>query len=365
MFSTRCLVAALAVPALLVLCGAAVAQTPAADAVPARSLAAAKSWGYQLQKIDPDALAAAPYDVLVIDYSRDGSDARALTAAEVGKLKIGPDGRRRIVLAYLSIGEAEKYRYYWQPDWETSTLAPPWLAEANKRYRTNFLVRYWHEDWQAIIFRGENSYLGRILNAGFDGIYLDRVDMHQEFENENPAAGEQMIAFVKALAAHARALKPGFLVVPQNAEELLTDPGYRAVIDGLAKEDLLFGEVRAKRPNRPDQIETHVAPPEAHDRRAQAGLRRGIHRRPAGYRARQDACSRSYGFIPHFANRALNRMRIGDLPEPPAKPGRSSRRLRIVRSRPPLPPSFCCIAPKCVAAGFPDISLPPGGAGAK
>ena len=47
--------------------------------------------------------------------------------------------------------------------------------------------------------------------------------------------------------------------MPQNAEELLTDPGYRAVIDGLAKEDLLFGEVRAKRPNRPDQIETHVA----------------------------------------------------------------------------------------------------------
>ena len=215
------------------------AQPPTSDAAtsPARTLAAAKSWGYQLQKIDPNALAAAPHDVLVIDYSRDGSDARALTADEVGKLKIGPDGRRRIVLAYLSIGEAEKYRYYWQPDWETSTLAPPWLAEANKRYRTNFLVRYWHEDWQAIIFRGENSYLGRILNAGFDGIYLDRVDMHEEFENENPAAGEQMIAFVKALAAHARSLKPGFLVVPQNAEELLTDRSYRAVIDGLAKED--------------------------------------------------------------------------------------------------------------------------------
>ncbi len=28
-----------------------------------------------------------------------------------------------------------------------------------------------------------------------------------------------------------------------------------------------------------------------------------------------------YGFIPHFANRALNRMRIGDLPEPARQAG--------------------------------------------
>ena len=53
-----------------------------------------------------------------------------------------------------------------------------------------------------------------------------------------------MIAFVQALAARARALKPGFLIVPQNAEELLTDQAYRAVIDGLGKEDLLFGEIK-------------------------------------------------------------------------------------------------------------------------
>jgi hypothetical protein len=26
-----------------------------------------------------------------------------------------------------------------------------------------------------------------------------------------------------------------------------------------------------------------------------------------------------HGFVPHFANRALNRMRIGDLPEPVPK----------------------------------------------
>ena len=46
-----------------------------------------------------------------------------------------------------------------------------------------------------------------------------------------------MIAFVKAAAERARVLKPGFLVVPQNAEALLADASYRAVIDGIGKEE--------------------------------------------------------------------------------------------------------------------------------
>ena len=29
-----------------------------------------------------------------------------------------------------------------------------------------------------------------------------------------------------------------------------------------------------------------------------------------------------YGFIPHFADRALDHMRIGDLPDPDRKPGK-------------------------------------------
>jgi cysteinyl-tRNA synthetase, unknown class len=296
------------------------AQPPDAAMVPARALAAAKSWGYQLQKIDPDVLAAAPYDVLVIDYSRDGSDDRALTAADVRRLKVRPDGGQRIVLAYLSIGEAEKYRYYWQPDWETGgALAPPWLAEPNKRYLTNFPVRYWHADWQAIVFRGPNSYLGRILNAGFDGIYLDRVDVHEEFEKENPAAAEQMIAFVKALAAHARSLKPGFLIVPQNGEELLEEAGYRAAIDGIAKEDLLFGAGRSKHPNSQEQIDTGVRHLKLMTRDRKPVFVVEYLDNPqdiATARTRIEA----YGFIPHFAARALNQMRIGDLPPVRARP---------------------------------------------
>ena len=99
---TKRIVATVAAVALLAVGPPRLAQTQTqADAPPAlaRLLAAAKSWGYQLQNVDPDEIDVVPYDMLVIDYSRDGSAAEALTAEEVGRLKFKPDGERRIVLS--------------------------------------------------------------------------------------------------------------------------------------------------------------------------------------------------------------------------------------------------------------------------
>jgi len=123
----------------------AVAQTSAeGEQTPARLLAAAKSWGYQLHKFDPDTLADSPYDMLVIDYSRDGKPAPALTPEEVDKIRVKPDGERRIVLAYLSIGVAQTYRYYWKWywGWVFGVLSPRWLGSENPEWRGNYGVRY-------------------------------------------------------------------------------------------------------------------------------------------------------------------------------------------------------------------------------
>jgi cysteinyl-tRNA synthetase len=261
--------------------------------------------------------------MLVIDYSRDGKAARALTPEQVDKIRVKPDGERRIVLAYLSIGEAETYRYYWKWywGWFFGVFAPRWLGGENPEWPGNYGVRYWQEGWQKIIFGGEDGYLERIVKAGFDGVYLDRVDEYVDMVREKRNARALMIAFVKALAARARALKPEFLIVPQNAEALLADPSYRAVIDGLGKEDLLFGEDVSQQPNDPKSIASNVvrlklltadrkpvfvveyldAPQEIE--RARRRLER-------------------YGFIPYFTDRALDAMRIGDLPDtkiPPDK----------------------------------------------
>jgi len=297
--------------------GSALAEVAGEGSRPAHLLAQAKSWGYQLQNIDPDELEAVPYDVIVVDYSRSGSDDQAFTAAEVDRLKSKPDGSRRIVLAYLSIGEAETYRYYWKWywGWFFGLLAPSWRGPQNREWRGNYGVRYWMDDWQKIIFKGENSYLDRIIRNGFDGVYLDKVDEFSDMAKHNPDARSQMVAFVSALAARARARKPGFLIVPQNGEELLADKGYRAVIDGAGKEDLLFGESKDNRPNDPQSIAANV-------KLLQLLTQAGKPVFAVEYLASPEriAAARKrllgYGFIPYFADRALEQMRIGDVPNP-------------------------------------------------
>jgi uncharacterized protein (TIGR01370 family) len=62
-------------------------------------------------------LQASAADILVLDDSV-GIDSRGRrTPTTLNRLQKKPDGSRRFVLAYLSIGEAEDCRYYWQPEW--------------------------------------------------------------------------------------------------------------------------------------------------------------------------------------------------------------------------------------------------------
>ena len=124
-------------------------------------------------------LQAVPHDLLVVDADLDGVP---LTPDEVASLRRRPDGERRLVIAYLSIGEAERYRRYWNPAWDDSP--PRWMADENPRWPGNYKVRYWDRAWQALLFGDEGSELSRIIDAGFDGALLDVVDAYEFFERE-------------------------------------------------------------------------------------------------------------------------------------------------------------------------------------
>ncbi len=117
------------------------------------------------------------YDVLIIDAFFNG---KPLSYQDVERLKYKPNGSRRLVIAYMSIGEAEDYRYYWKSEWYDNP--PEWLEEENPDWAGNYKVRYWYKEWQDIIFGNDNAYLDRILNAGFDGVYLDIIDAYEYFE---------------------------------------------------------------------------------------------------------------------------------------------------------------------------------------
>jgi cysteinyl-tRNA synthetase, unknown class len=213
--------------------------------------AGAKTWGYQLRNLEPGprkVIAASPYDLVVIDYAR-GEDRKEipLTKDEVAEMQKKPDGGKRLIIAYLSIGETENYRYYWKPEWDKQR--PSWMGKENKEWKANYLAKYWEPEWQKIVY----AYVDKVLAAGFDGFYFDRVDAYYYY-GDDETARSRMAKFVSELAAYARNKKPDVAIMVQNAEELLSRKEYVAAIDGIAKESLLYGIKGLDRPNPSDDI---------------------------------------------------------------------------------------------------------------
>ena len=206
-------------------------------------LTGVRTWGYQLRLLRFPEIAASPLDLVVIDHALSAGRrfVHQFTPELIGLAKKKPEGGHRLVLAYLSIGEAERYRFYWDQAWYEPTKKPVWLGALNLEWEGNYLVRFWHPEWQRIILDGPDSYLGRIKAAGFDGIYIDRADVHSEWAKEKPDAEAAMAAFIHRLAAQARKDDPKFLVIMQNAEELVRRKPVLDAIDGVAKEDLYYG----------------------------------------------------------------------------------------------------------------------------
>ncbi len=159
-------------------------------------------------------LAASEWDAFYIDAHFNMS---SLTQEEVEVLTRKPQGGRRQVIAYLSIGTTELYRWYADPVMvnpstgsflhgtvEDGTFIPArkrfgdddipnwmlWSAYSGQ-YADEATPIWWHPEWRDIIVRGGSRYINpsfnhsqfaegrssidRIVDMGFDGVYLDNV----------------------------------------------------------------------------------------------------------------------------------------------------------------------------------------------
>jgi len=120
------------------------------------------------------------YDLVIIDLFY--VDDYQLTNEEIESLKVKENGGSRLIIAYMSIGEAEDYRYYWDSNWDNHY--PSWIERENPEWEGNYKVKYWDEEWQNLIYGNNESYLKLILDAHFDGVYLDIIDGFEYFEGE-------------------------------------------------------------------------------------------------------------------------------------------------------------------------------------
>ncbi len=301
----------------VVFVGAATSEAAGVKRTRSTAISAVKSWAVQMQNLDVNAARATDVDLFVTDATAGGPDGRALAPAEVAALKVKPDGGRRLAISYLSIGEAEDYR----PDYFTSEYmtedAPDWLLQENTRWKGNRLIRFCKEGWQRTILGDDDgrsvynsldpSPLYKLIELGFDGVYLDRVDVYSEVRKECPDAAAKMVAFVTRLAAHARKKNPNFIVILQNAEELLQDAKMVAAIDAIAKEDLFYGADHSESENDAGMVRDVLANLKIAKAAGRPVFVLDYIHDPAR-RAAGKAKIEAQGFIPYFGPRKLDRL---------------------------------------------------------
>ena len=206
-------------------------------------------------------------DWIVLDASFTGDT--PWEQADLDTIRSGKAGRK--VVAYLSIGEAEDYRPYWQSEWvsngKRTAAAPVWLGIENLDWKGNYQVKYWNADWQKLMLAAIDETMAR----GFDGVYLDIVDGFQTYEQGadgylddriNPDTKQSyrrdMVDWVKAIAARARAKNPEALVVPQNGSQLVADKDFVEVISAQGIDDLFTDGNKLQPASHTDEILSHL-----------------------------------------------------------------------------------------------------------
>ena len=247
------------------------------DELTALPLAEIRFWGYQIQAIDKagaiDALANSHYDMLVLEPTRTDAELTGFdTKGMVERLKAttATDGvHRRLIIAYVDIGEAEDWRWYWTWSKEEEEdqipqeldLPDDWpdyiIARDPDGWVGNYPVAYWDPEWKDIIIYGENpeptgardytSAIDELILDGFDGIYLDWVE---GFENVHVIAAaeapgldpaQEMIDFIAEMRDYARQRNPDFLIIQQNAAALIDGhPDLLNHIDAIAQEGVWY-----------------------------------------------------------------------------------------------------------------------------
>ncbi|MBI4373909.1 MAG: endo alpha-1,4 polygalactosaminidase, partial [Deltaproteobacteria bacterium] len=136
--------------------------------------------------------------------------------------------RQTKLIAYLSVGEAETSREDW-PEVSGKT----WVIEPNPDWPGSYRVDIRSKEWQELLLKRR---IPKILEEGFDGLFLDTIDLPLYLEESDPkkysGSKETLLQWVRTL----RSQYPKILLFPNNALGLLED--YGEIIDGVVVEDL-------------------------------------------------------------------------------------------------------------------------------
>lgn len=132
------------------------------------------------------------------------------------------------LIAYLSVGEIEKTRYYWRSF--ESSLA---LVDENPHWKGSYRIDIRNKKWRDFLIRER---IPQILARGFDGLFLDTVDTARYLEEKDPKKFEGSIKAMIDFVFQIRDQFPDLILIPNNGLEMLGD--YGSAINAVVVEDL-------------------------------------------------------------------------------------------------------------------------------
>ena len=135
-----------------------------------------------------------------------------------------------IKIAYISIGEAEGYRSYWD-----EIKNADWVIGENPNWAENYYVDISRDEWQDLLIY---SVIPEILKKGFHGLMMDTLDtaayLTEMDEERFSDAHAAMIRLVKAI----RKEFPDIFLMSNNGFSILDE--IAGSLDGLVVEDVFM-----------------------------------------------------------------------------------------------------------------------------
>jgi Predicted extracellular endo alpha-1,4 polygalactosaminidase or related polysaccharide hydrolase len=168
-----------------------------------------------------------------------------MPASYVAELK----GAGTAVIAYISIGEADEGRRYWNT-WEPTERAPdlptiprtlldarnPLFLGPDPEWPGSYFVDASDETWQTILVEEEIPYVLALGGDRYDGLVMDVIDVVDEYDGwpREEEMREGMIALIRKI----RQKYPHLLLIPNRGFGIAEAMG--PYVDGIKFEELTF-----------------------------------------------------------------------------------------------------------------------------
>jgi uncharacterized protein (TIGR01370 family) len=171
-------------------------------------LAAVECWAPVFSMDTPGVVTG--YDMVVVDGVPDWEFDTAAGPAEIEQWH----AEGTLAIAYMSVGTAEEWRHY------DDEVDPDWLFEEVPDWPGETYVDAREPGWRELVVDAARE----LADRGFDGIYLDYIDVVDDY----PATTEGMITLVNEL----RDALPELLIIGQNGQTIARE----LPIDAISQE---------------------------------------------------------------------------------------------------------------------------------